>query len=55
MIFEEFRSDLTFLGNKFSFNLDLYFMRYIHANIKNKMHAPKNFFIFNFFILIEFF
>ena len=44
---------MTFLGNKFSFNLDLYFMRYVHANTKNKMRAPKKLFIFELFILIE--
>ena len=27
---------MTFLGSKFSFKLDLYFIRYMHANTKNK-------------------
>ena len=31
---------MTFLRNKFSFKSDLYFMRYMHANTKNKVVAP---------------
>ena len=31
--------DVTFLGNKFSFTLDLYFMRYMYANRKNETQA----------------
>ena len=28
---------MTFSKNNFSFELDLYFTRYMHVNIKNKM------------------
>ena len=44
---------MTFLGNKFSFKLDLYFMRYMHANTKNKMWAVEKEFSFDFLISIE--
>ena len=40
---------VKFLKNKFSFKLDLYFVRYMHANIKNKMQALKKNLIFDFF------
>ena len=46
---------MNFLRNKFSFKLDLYFMRDMHANTLYKMWALKKIFIFYFFILIEFF
>ena len=46
---------MTFLENKFSFKLDLYFTRYMHANTKNKMWAPMKNFIFDFFILFFYF
>ena len=39
---------MTFLGKKFSFKLDLYFMRYMHINTKNEMESSKKFF-FEFF------
>ena len=40
---------MTFLENKFSLKSYLYFMRYMHANIKDNMQASKEFFISNFF------
>ena len=30
-------------------------MRYMHANTKNEIQASKNFFVFEFFILIDYF
>ena len=35
------------LRNIFSFKLNLYFIRYMHVNTKNKTQAPKIFFIFD--------
>ena len=46
---------MTFLGNKSLFKLDLYFMRYMHANTKNETQASKKKFLFDFFILSDFF
>ena len=46
---------MTILGNKFSFKSNLYFMRYMHVNTKNKTQALKKISIFDFFILIDIF
>ena len=39
---------MTFLENNFSFISNLYFMRYMHANTKNKIWTFKEKIIFNF-------
>ena len=36
---------MSFLGKKFSFKLNLYFVRYVHANTRNVTQAPKKFFL----------
>ena len=41
---------MAFIGNKFSFKLNLQFMKYMHANTTNKIQEPNNFLIYNFFI-----
>ena len=48
-MFEKFKNDCCCYdlhGKQFSFKLDLYFMRYMHGNIKNEMWVPKRILIF---------
>ena len=45
---------MTFMKNKFSFKLNLYFMKHMHTNTKNRTYAPikksfLTFFKINFF------
>ena len=42
------------LKNKLSFKLDLYFMKFMHPNIKMKYKHLRKKIIFDFFIIFEF-